>query len=338
MRASHFIVARCRCAAKCVRWGLLLLVGITLIGCSALRRQVAERRATCDSLCQQALNAKKDGYPDQADLLLNEAVRQRPDDLETRRHLAESLWDCSRSQDAIAIYEELAKLHPRDLRLHQRLATMTWTAGQHADALRSADAALRLDPNCADALLVKARVEASRREFDAATSTYIRLSRIAPDRIEARLELAEVHVERGYSNQACTVLREVLAEPLLTCEQRADVEWKLGLAYASEDRWKEASAHLSNSVESRSMSTFDWQMLVTAKRLSGGDLADLPAKPMTVAANLSDPTPSSAWSVLRDRMLVRGQILAGASGVPQDSVIRADFQRNAQLETQGSPQ
>lgn len=338
MRASHFIVARCQCAARCVRWGLLLLFGLTLFGCSAIRRQVAERRATCDSLCQQARNAKKDGYPDQADLLLNEAVRQRPDDLETRRQLAESLWDCGRSHDAIAIYEELAKLHPKDLRLHQRLATICWTAGQPADAYRSAESALRLDPTCADALLVKARCEASRREFDAATSTYIRLSRVAPDRIEARIELAEVHVERGYSNQACTVLREVLAEPMLTCEHRGDVEWKLGLAYASEDRWKEAATHLTNSIEVRPMSNVDWQMLVTAKRLAGGDLAELPVKPLTVAANLSDATPSSAWSILRDRMLVRGQILAGSGTLPQDSVIRADFQRSAQLDPHASTQ
>lgn len=303
-----------------------------------MRRQCAERRAACDSLCQQARNAKKDGYPDQADLLLNEAVRQRPDDLETRRQLAESFWDCGRNQEAIAEYQELAKQHPRDLRLQKRLAVMSWSAGQPAEAMRSAERSLRLDPACADALLVKARFEASRREFDAATSTYIRLSRAAPDLVDARLELAEVHVERGYSNQACTVLREVLADSTLAADRRADVEWKLGLAYASEDRWKEAATHLESSVDKRPSSTIDWQMVMTAKRLAGHNMNDMVTHPVMTASRQQEEPAPSAWSVLRDRMLVRGQIIVGANAMPRDDVIRADFQRSAQFDRPSSMQ
>jgi tetratricopeptide (TPR) repeat protein len=307
-------------------------MGVLLIGCSAVRRQIAERRQTCDALCQQAKNAKNEGWPDQADLLLNEAVRQRPDDLESRRQLAEALWECGRQQEAIAEYRELIQVYSRDLRLHQRLAVMAWSVGEHGEAARAAERALRLDPTCTEALLVKARSEAFRRDFDAAMSTYIRLSRAAPNMIEAKLELAEVHVERGYSNQACTVLRDVLAESQLTPEQRADAEWKLGLAYASEDRWQEAATHLSNSIEKRDSSNTDWQMAVIAKTLAGHDTTDLLSRAQLTSATIRNETSSTAWMDLRDRMLVRGQIIAGAGSASKDSVIRADFSKSVQAD------
>jgi tetratricopeptide (TPR) repeat protein len=297
-------------------------------GCSNMRRHLTERREECDRLCQQARNAKNDGWPDQADLLLNEAVRQRPDDLETRRRLADALWECGRQQEAYAEYKELAESHSRDLGLQQRLAVMCWTLGQRPEAALSAARALRLDPNCVDALLVKARYEVSQRDFEAAVATYIRLSRAAPDLVEAKLELAEVHVERGYSNQACTVLREALSQTQLPATQRAEAEWKLGLAYASADRWPESAQHLENSIDQRNATAADWQMLATAMMLAGKDTSNLQSKAQLAAARQTAETTSSAWNDLRDRMLVRGQIIAGAAA--QNGIIRADFSRTAQ--------
>lgn len=324
------IVALRRYVKRELRWCCVLCLGLCLVSCSAVRRQIAERRQTCDALCQQAKTAKNEGWPDQADLLLNEAVRQRPDDLETRRQLAEALWECGRQPEAIAEYRELIQVHSRDLRLHQRLAVMAWEIGEHGEAARAAERALRLDPTCTDALLVKARTEASRRDFDSAMATYIRLSRAAPNLIEAKLELAEVHVERGYSNQACTVLRDVLADAPLTPEQKADVEWKLGLAYASEDRWTEAATHLANSIEKRDASNTDFQMAVIAKVLAGQDTTDLLSRAQLASATKREETATSAWMDLRDRMLVRGQIIAGSGSASQDSVIRADFSKTVQ--------
>ena len=313
-----------------MRWGLVLFAGCALIGCSAMRRQCAERREACDALCQQARNAKNEGWPDQADLLLNEAVRQRPDDIETRRHLAEAMWDCGRQQDAIAEYRELVEGHPGDARLHQRLAVMSWAIGQRELAAQSADRALRLDPMAVEALLVKARSEAARREFDSAVAWYIRLSRAAPDLIDAKVELAAIHVERGHSHQACTLLRDVVAQTKLTPAQKADFEWKLGLAYAAADRWTEAAAHLASSIEQRDATSGDWQMLATAKALAGQETAGIQSKAILASARQQPETDTSTWASLRDRLVVRGGLMmANPDVLANGSVIRADFSKSA---------
>jgi tetratricopeptide (TPR) repeat protein len=314
-----------------MRGGLVLFVCL-LCGCSSAGRQLTERRETCHSLCQQARTAKSEGWPDQADLLLNEAVRQRPDDLETRRQLAEAMWECGRQQDAIDEYQELAKSHSRDARLQQRLAVLAWTTGQRELAAQAADRTLRLNPTSAEALLVKARSEAARRDFDAAMATYIRLGRAAPELIDAKLELAEVHLERGHSHQACQSLRDVMTHPQLTAEQKADAEWKLGLAYATNDRWSEAATHLGNSVEKRPSTAADWQILLTAKQLAGQESSELQSKAVLASAQQSIDEDASVWSGVRDRLIVRGGLMIGSGGVANNSVIRADFVKNASRE------
>lgn len=326
MRFPFPIVAPLRAPAL-VGLGLAVCFAGGLSGCSAMRRQIAERREACSNLCQQARNAKSEGWPDQADLLLNEAARQRPDDLETRRLLADAMWECERHQDALGEYRELTAQYSRDAGLQQRLAMMSWTMGQKELAAQAAERALQLDPTLTDALLIKARYESSRRDFDAAVATYIRLCRAAPDMVDAKLELAEVHLERDCASQACALLREVVASPNLTAAARAEAEWKLGLAYASAERWTEASQHLANALENRDSSGSDWQMVMVARTMAG-EPTDLPSRPVTVAgAQVSEGSPTP-WTRLRDRMVQRGG-LPGATGMADSSVIRADFSKTA---------
>lgn len=322
--------ARPQIVAQILRLGLVLLTPLGLLGCSTLSRQIAERREACSSYCDRARAAKDEGYPDQADLLLNEAVRQRPDDLETRRQLAESLWDCGRQRDSLIEFRELAELHPRDARIHQRLAVIYWTLDQSDLAARHAERALRLDPHSADALLVKARTEVARGDLDTAVATYIRLSRDAPDLVTAKLELAEVHVQRGYAHQACAVLRDVLSNPALSAELKAETEWKLGLTFASADRWTEAASHLENAITGRTSTAADWQFLVTAKALAGQDASSI--QPKAVMASENRSSESAVWTGLRDRLAARGEMLVHSSGPPH--VVRAEFTRNAPTTSQ----
>ena len=247
---------------------------------------MAERREACDTLCQKARTAKNEGWPDHADLLLNEAVRQRPDDLEARRQIAETMWDCGRPQESIAEYKELIQLHPKDARLHQRLAVLSWTVGQQDQAAQAAEQALRLDPTSPEALLVKGRAEVARKEFDNAVATYIRLVRAAPDLIEAKVELAEVHVERGHSRQACALLREVIALPKLSPILKNDAEWKLGLTYASADRWAEAATHLGNSMPNREASAADVAALSPFGSATADIASAVAAMPAAIATTM----------------------------------------------------
>ena len=321
-----------RCVRAWARLGIVALTGMGMFGCSIVRRQIAERRESCDAYCKRAREAKNEGYPDQADLLLNEAVRQRPDDLETRRHLAESLWECGRQRDALLEYRELAEKHPRDARIHQRLAMIYWTLGQSDLAARHAESALRLDPHSADALLIKARAEVAREDLDSAVATYIRLSKTAPELMTAKLELAEVHVQRGYSHQACAVLRDVMSQPSLPAELKAETEWKLGLTFAAADRWSEAANYLGFAIDQRNSTAADRQFLVLAKTLAGQDATTVQSKTVTASAKLAGDSESPVWTGLRDRLAARGEILVhgGNPNQGQSPVVRAEFSRSAQ--------
>ena len=81
---------------------MLTCLSISPMGCAAIQQQVARRSEKCGSLCEQAREAREQGWSDQAELLLNEAIRHRPKDVETRRQLAETMWDAGRHDEALA--------------------------------------------------------------------------------------------------------------------------------------------------------------------------------------------------------------------------------------------
>jgi len=200
----------CRCAWRLV-WRLrsptptLRLVGVLVLawlsvspmGCVAIQQRISRRSEKCGSLCEQAREARAQGWPDQAELLLNEAIRHRPKDVETRRQLAEAMWEAGRHDEALSELSELVQLHPHDAKLRTQQATLLWSDKNAAAATRAADAALRLDPQSIEALFVKARADAARGEYEDALASYVRLLQLAPDRLDARFELAEVHIQRG---------------------------------------------------------------------------------------------------------------------------------------------
>lgn len=302
---------------------------LTSFGCSTLSQRFSRRSEKCGSLCEQSRTAREQGWPDQADLLLNEAIRQKPADVETRRQLAESLWEAGRRDAALAEYAELVQLQPDDAGLQTRLAEIYWIQGNLAAAGRMAETVLQLDPNSTYALLVKARVEAAQGQYEHAVATYIRLIQLSPEGLEVRQQLAEVHIRRGHPDQACPLLRDAMQLAQITPEQRADAEWRLGLAYAAAERWTDAARHLGHSIEQREASDRDWQCLAAAKVLSGQDAEG--AKAMARLASLqSDPNASTVWSELQERLIERaytGESLA--SGASRGGVVRADFNRSA---------
>jgi tetratricopeptide (TPR) repeat protein len=219
--------------------------------------------------------------------------------------------------------------YPRDVRLYQRVAIMCWTAGQKDDAVQFADGALRLVPNSEDALLVKARFQAARNDLDGAVATYIRLTNSAPEMTDAKLELAEVHIQRGYPSQACPLLRDVMVQPKLTPAEKSETEWKLGLAYASAGRWTEAANHLTEASSNRDGSADDWQMLVLAKSKAGHNLNGFQSVAARAATNQQASFDQSAWAELRNQLLCAN--MSAQSDRPGD-VIRAEFTRTAQAD------
>ncbi len=316
--------------------GILALTWLSVspIGCAAIQQRISRRSEKCSSLCEQAREARIQGWPDQAELLLDEAIRHRPKDAETRRQLAEAMWEAGRRDEALAELSELVQLHPHDAKLRTQQATLLWNDQNAAAAARSAEVALRLDPQSIEALFVKARADAARGNYEDALAAYVRLLQLAPDRLDARFELAEVHIQRGHPDQACPLLRDALPTAPSPCEQRAEAEWRLGLAYAAAERWTDAANYLGRAIEQREACDRDWQCLAAAKSLSGQDAEGVRAMARLASARQPGRESADVWTELRDRVARRAvpEGHAGDSltaGTTRDGVIRADFRKGA---------
>ena len=251
---------------------LFLATFIAFSGCQALQRRSSRRSAQCESLCAQARAAREAGNTERANEYLNEALRQRPDDLETRRRLAETMWNSGRQLEGVEIYATLRQEHPHDAKLAARLAVMQWESHQRVAASKTAMDALQLDPNSKEAWLIKALAETERRELDDALASYLRLSQVAPDDLTVLVELGELHLSRGHPDRACPLFRTVLAHPQATAQQKIDTEWLLGVAYAKSDRWSEAIEVMDRLISQRNSTADDWCFLGWT-RMHSGDLA-----------------------------------------------------------------
>ena len=305
-------------------------------GCSALQERMTRRSEKCSSLCDQARKAREQGWPDQAELLLNEALNNRPKDAGTRRQLAEALWRGGRQDDALAELAALVQLHPRDVKLRSQQATYLFENKNLTAAALAAEQALRLDPNSTDALFVKARVDSARGELEPALASYILLTQLVPERLDAKLELAEVHIRRGNPDQACPLLRDATQQPQATREQLADAEWRLGLGYAAAERWADAAATLGRAIEHRNASELDWECLATVRAFAGEDIGGVQAMARMASASQPATEPKSLWTELRNQLATRdlaarreGNSSTQAFG--RDGVVPADFSRTASV-------
>ena len=305
------------------------------MGCAAIQKRITRRSEKCSSLCEKSREARVEGWPDQADLLLDEAIRNRPSkDAETRRQLAETMWEAGRHDEALAELSELVQLHPHDSKLHAQQAAWLWRDKNAGAAARAADVALRLDPQSIEALFVKARTDAARGEYEDSLASYVRLLQLAPDRLDARFELAEVHIRRGHPDQACPLLRDSLPAAPAPPEQRADAEWKLGLAYAAAERWADAANHLGRAIELREACDRDWQCLATAKTLAGQDAGGVRVMARLASVRRADQEPADVWTELRDRVARRTPPESGSggtltAGTSRDGVVPANYSKGA---------
>lgn len=244
---------------------------VQLTGCHSIQTQLARESEKCGALCNRARQAREQGNPAEANRYIDEALRHRPNDAETRLELAETLWKSGRRNEAIDVATFLYTQHPKDARLAARLATMQWENKQHAEAALTAMATLQLDPESKEAWRIKARMEMEHGQVDAALDSYLQLSQLAPGDFSTTMELASLHLKRGNPDRACPLLRSAMQHAELTAHQRGEIEWQLGLAYAQNQRWSMAIPVLERAINQRSATAEDWCLLGWS-RFHGGDL------------------------------------------------------------------
>ncbi len=274
----------------------LILTLSCLLGCQSLHKRMVQKSAQCGALCAQASEARENGDADRANRYINEALQKKPSDIETRRQLAETMWKSDRQEEAIVVYSSLLELRPMDAIVAERLAVMQWEANQHSAAANTAMTVLQLEPQSKEAWLIKARHATSEGKLDDALVAYLRLSQLAADDLTILRELGELHLKRGHPDRACPLLRTAMQHPQATPEQRAEIEWLLGVAYGQSERWSVAAAVLEGAISRRDASAEDWCLLGWS-RMKNGDVSG--AKSDLQRALRIEPESSAARKLAR---------------------------------------
>jgi tetratricopeptide (TPR) repeat protein len=258
----------------------MLLAGAGLLGtasgCGWVRPWLAHRSAECHHLCDESREARTQGRLAEADSYLNAALRRRPQDHETRLHLAEELWSSGRQLAAAEVLEKLIQEAPDDAQVALRLAEMEVEIGRTQAARNAIELAFRIDPEHTGVLRLKAQLELRQGDADAAQATYHRLVQAAPDDLGAVLSLAELQLRRGHPDRAAPQLRSVVEHPFVTIDQRAAAHRLLGDSYSASGRWGDAADCLWCALQQcAEPSAEDWFRLATLQARCGQSQAAL---------------------------------------------------------------
>lgn len=255
------------------RLGLCLLHALTGVvvmpGCAWVRAQAQHRSAECEELCAKADREQQAGRVDQADKLLDEALKKSPRDVETQRQLADSLWQVGRQREALRLLTQIADEHPQDLRLTLQLAERYIELERHEEARNWVESALKTEPSSILAMTLKARIELVEGNDAAALATYQRISQQEAGQAAAILAMGEIHLRRGQPERAAPLLRAALAHPQAKQSERDAAEWELGVAYAQTGRWQDAATTFTAAAGRRTMSSDDWHACAYAAYRAG---------------------------------------------------------------------
>ncbi|MFT4622592.1 MAG: serine/threonine protein kinase/tetratricopeptide (TPR) repeat protein [Myxococcota bacterium] len=130
--------------------------------------------------------------------------------------LAELTAQVGRLEDAVALYDEAGAAWPQDVdatELHVSHAEALLALGRLDVIMRLLDRPLPADPSLAARLLAcRGRVALERKEYDAATGALeqaLALSTGSADRIDVTQDLARLHLERGDTELAITLLAPI---------------------------------------------------------------------------------------------------------------------------------
>ena len=251
---------------------------LSTFGCQAIQNRISKKAEKCGALCEQARKARERGNAVQANRFLDEALRQHPSDTETRRELAETMWNGGRHTEALQMLETLYSQQPSDMKVATRYAVALWDDKQPEKAATVANAILQIDHQSSEAWRIKARNEVLEGRPDDALVSYLQLSQLEPTDYSTLKELSELYLKQGRPERACSLLLEASQDGKLESGNRSEIDWLLGISYARNERWCEAVATLERSIGQRPSTAEDWCLLGWTKLKSGdyvGAKADL---------------------------------------------------------------
>lgn len=292
----------CSAAFRCFALAAFLL----LVGCTGHRPAAAGRSETAERLCEQARQARDRGDTQSAEYLLSAAVEHNPGDGETRLELSELLLAHGNSQAAASHLKKLVDQYPDDPRGYVGLAEAKFSQQDLSEADGLLEKALDLDPRQARALLLRGKIEHARRNDERALEDYYQVLALEADHNDAKMLIAEIHLEQGNANLAAPLLRSVIEDAEPANPQRASAQWLLGKCYSREERWSDAARALGAGMASRRGTAHEWYELADACWRSGDSRGADTAVGFALRLAPSDPQSLALRDAINDQARTAG--------------------------------
>jgi tetratricopeptide (TPR) repeat protein len=295
-RLLSMTVRAARCLRDASRRATLLVVVGALGACSTQRQTTTGRSETAEKLSEQARQARDRGDSKSAEYLLTAAVDRNPADCETRLELSELLLAHGSCETAIAHLKRLIAQNPDDPRGYVGLAEALYLLRELEDAEYYLDRALDLEPRHTRGLLLRGKIDQARRHTARALEDYYRVLGFEPDNGEAKMLIAELHLQQNEGQLAAPLLRSIIesGDPGL----RPRAQWLLGQCYRAEGRWSDAARAFEAGIAGRGESASDWYDLADACWRAG----DLRGADQALAHSLQLAPASAPALALRARL------------------------------------
>jgi len=196
MDALH---SRCRLVSRCLP---VILMALGTLSASA--------QNSASDLLSQAMGLAARGELGQAEILLEQARTAAPHNTEVLTALAKVKDRVGESQDAIAIFRQLANATPRSSEAHLNLAMALADSKDLTGALDEVSKAVELAPKLASVHLNRARILADMHRTDEARTEFALASRLAPTNADCYFYWALVEQEKENYAKESSLLQSVL--------------------------------------------------------------------------------------------------------------------------------
>src|SRR5262249_49473697 len=120
------------------------------------------------------------------------------------------------------------------------------------------------DPRHARGLLLRGKVEHARRDDERALEDFYLVLAFEPDHNEAKLLIADIHLQQGNAKLAAPLLRSVIDDVEPTNPQQAGAQWLLGGCYAGDEGWSEGAGAGEGGLAGGPGSEDDWNEIAEA--------------------------------------------------------------------------
>lgn len=188
------------------------LVCCTLAGCQTFARRgpVPKEVQSCRELSAAGMAAMDRGDWQQAEKLLDSAVRTCSLDAEARRRYAEVLWHRGDADAAMNQLEEAARLCPDKPELAIRMGEIYLSLDRWQNARRAADQALAIDHSNPSAWSLRAQANQAGGDLHQAMADYQRALTYQPSDPATLEQLAELYRRMGQPERALTALQTLI--------------------------------------------------------------------------------------------------------------------------------